>query len=360
VLRNTQGKAVWSSKTHGNPASKLKLQNDGNLVIYKSFGFPAWASKSGGIITFSWYDTSKYGDKTRTKDKSPSEWLLKANANWMAKLSDTVKLRDISIPGTHDTSANTGGPFCETQSWSITDQLKAGIRFLDIRLKPSGEGFAIHHGICYLHMNFNDVMKMVTGFLQKHPGETLLMRVKQENSDASKEVFMTNWKKAMSKYQKWFIKGEQSKNITLGEARGKILIMNDAPGDLDLGGIEWKSDSGKMILQDSYTIKFILGKDSKGITSDKKKELISKYLERAKTSKRFTFNHISATGLGSVDSNDATKALGRLPYALSKKFNNHVYKEIGNSKGKQRVGIIVMDYPGEALIYRIVASNWAL
>lgn len=72
-----------------------------------------------------------------------------AVSSWMASLPDQLPLHQISIPGTHDS-----GSYCkpklaidedeplpiniryeaQCQSWSITDQLRAGIRYLDLRV----------------------------------------------------------------------------------------------------------------------------------------------------------------------------------------------------------------------------------
>jgi hypothetical protein len=43
VVYHTNGQAGWASGTQGNPGSFLLLQNDGNLVVYKPLA-PIWAS----------------------------------------------------------------------------------------------------------------------------------------------------------------------------------------------------------------------------------------------------------------------------------------------------------------------------
>ena len=58
----------------------------------------------------------------------------------MSNLPDDLILSDMSIPGTHDTMTSHSlkcvmTPGCNTQNWQLEDQLKNGIRFLDIRLR---------------------------------------------------------------------------------------------------------------------------------------------------------------------------------------------------------------------------------
>ncbi|MFM5081519.1 hypothetical protein ACEUBN_09275 [Aeromonas veronii] len=89
------------------------------------------------------------------------------NKSWMKRLSDHERIDSISIPGTHDSAALYGGDIVETQSASITEQLNAGIRFLDIRLKHISNVFAIHHGPFFQKQFFGDVLNQVTCFYRK-------------------------------------------------------------------------------------------------------------------------------------------------------------------------------------------------
>jgi len=38
------GTPVWSTGTHGNPGARLRIQNDGNLVLYSTAGAVLWQS----------------------------------------------------------------------------------------------------------------------------------------------------------------------------------------------------------------------------------------------------------------------------------------------------------------------------
>lgn len=67
-----------------------------------------------------------------------------SNPDWMMRVPDDRSLAAISIPGTHDTSAITGGAITQTQEnfGNSADthlaQLNAGIRALDIRVRSFG------------------------------------------------------------------------------------------------------------------------------------------------------------------------------------------------------------------------------
>ena len=58
---------------------------------------------------------------------------------WISKLPDYLRLRDLIIPGSHASNSKDiykpkwGLPFMLCQKISITKQLQAGIRYLDIK-----------------------------------------------------------------------------------------------------------------------------------------------------------------------------------------------------------------------------------
>jgi hypothetical protein len=102
-----------------------------------------------------------------------------ANHSWMAGVPDSTNLAWMSVPGTHDSLALCGAynnGSCEAISTGITQtqenhgfsaqtlttQLNAGIRSIDIRVRvnqdSAGLNFTIHHGVYYQQANFTDVL----------------------------------------------------------------------------------------------------------------------------------------------------------------------------------------------------------
>ena len=62
---------------------------------------------------------------------------------WMSHLPGYIKLRDLVIPGSHDANSfdlykpKVAVPFSQCQKLSILNQLKSGIRFMDLRYSLS-------------------------------------------------------------------------------------------------------------------------------------------------------------------------------------------------------------------------------
>ena len=106
-------------------------------------------------------------------------------SDWMSRLPDDALLSQLSLPGTHDSCALHNGlsfGFAKCQSWSLEDQLKAGIRFVDIRCRHVNNGFLIYHGIIDQQMTFAEVRDTCRRFLQQHPTETIVMSIKEEST----------------------------------------------------------------------------------------------------------------------------------------------------------------------------------
>ncbi|MGS2765246.1 phosphatidylinositol-specific phospholipase C [Sinomicrobium sp. M5D2P9] len=147
-------------------------------------------------------------------------------ANWMSYLPDAVSLNSLTIPGTHDSGARhepVSGT-AKTQSLSISEQLQAGVRFLDIRCRHYQDAFVIHHGSIYQHLNFDDVLNACKQFLQQHPDETIIMSVKEEyNAEGNTMSFPEEFNTYVQQDAAlWHL----APGIpTLGEARGKIVLF---------------------------------------------------------------------------------------------------------------------------------------
>ena len=67
--------------------------------------------------------------------------------NWMSFLNNEAELKDLTIPGTHESCALHGIFFAINQTWSLENQLNAGIRFFDLRMRLYYNTLRAHHGM---------------------------------------------------------------------------------------------------------------------------------------------------------------------------------------------------------------------
>lgn len=150
----------------------------------------------------------------------------------MSSLRDDQLLSEVTMPGTHNSMALYGGIYAECQSWSLASQLRAGVRFLDIRLRHVDGNLTLHHGVSYQRAHFGQVLEGVADFLQEHPSEAVLMRVKEEFSETD-NIYgpVVDY---IHRYASWDLLWHSRLVPTMGEARGKLIILQDFSGP-DLG-----------------------------------------------------------------------------------------------------------------------------
>jgi 1-phosphatidylinositol phosphodiesterase len=146
--------------------------------------------------------------------------------NWMTSLPDNSSISALSIPGTHDSGARfepiNGTAKC--QNLTIAEQLEAGIRFLDIRCRHIDNAFAIHHGSVYQNLNFNDVLLACNAFLSNHPGEVIVMSVKEEyDASGNNRTFEQTFDSYVQQYANIWSLGATVP--TLGQVRGRIVLL---------------------------------------------------------------------------------------------------------------------------------------
>ena len=165
------------------------------------------------ILIFGVYTLDAFAHKTGPYryDNESSSNPNPLNPNWMSTLSDDAKITELSLPGTHDSWAGHQSNYynpqwsTRTQGMDLEEQLNAGIRALDIRVRCLLDNladdyctFTIHHGTVYLHKNFKkDTLEKVLDWLKSHPTEMVIMNLQKEthNVEESTEIITTTLKK---------------------------------------------------------------------------------------------------------------------------------------------------------------------
>jgi len=192
--------------------------------------------------------------------------------SWMSFIGDSTSLGELTLPGSHDSGAMVepvlGTAKC--QSLSIGDQLAIGVRYLDIRLRQISDALVVHHGSVYQNQNFDDVLRQVTGFLQAHPSEAVVMEVSSEytpaNNTESYEQTFLRYVDNPGYAAYWSRRGQIP---TLGEVRGKIVLLRRFAGTAGgAGGIDvtgWRDNTQftlsdavgtHIVVQDNYNVSF--------------------------------------------------------------------------------------------------------
>lgn len=274
-------------------------------------------------------------------------------AEWMKSLDDDVSLTSLSIPGSHDSGAlhSIGDLSGKCQDLSIDGQLKAGVRFFDIRLQQREDEMKIVHGIVDQKMDFSIVLENFKSFLTKYPSEAILVSIKKESEDKNSTAsFEATLKKEIASYSSyWNLERELPK--TLGELRGKIyLISRYKDNTIGLpafdGWIEQKNseqmntfdiEESLLHVQDYYKVKEI----------EKKKEQISSCLD-------YSMSHIGTLTLNFTSCYYVDSFPPSYAGTTAKIINSWLVEMLDE---KKNLGILVSDYVTSDLCEMIYKRN---
>ncbi|XP_048010280.1 1-phosphatidylinositol phosphodiesterase-like [Megalobrama amblycephala] len=253
---------------------------------------------------------------------------------WMETLDDKNLISTITIPGTHESLALHGGPLAKCQSWSLWDQLMAGIRYFDLRV--SGKNLKIKHGPIDQKTTFPDALETIRNFLSKHKTETVLVRVKPVDPELSRVPSLVE--NVIEDAKDIWVEPSVPR---IGDVRGKIVFVQK--NTFKLGILLFETDK----------------KGDYKVTNVKvKEEKIKKHLEEAanqcRTGSALSLSYSSGTSLNTV------WWFRFWPKKLAKQINpwlyDHLEKEFKKNP-KPCFGIIAMDFPGFDLIQMVIKFN---
>lgn len=255
---------------------------------------------------------------------------IKSNNNWMSKIDDNTLLSQMSIPGSHDSCSRYGSIFSQSQSYSIFDQLKSGIRVLDIRCKIHKDILTIYHGLFYQNINFGEIIIQIETFLKENPSEGVLIKIAEECSPQDPtDSFENILLKYINAFSELFL---LQKNIPImKQLRGKIWLMINT--NININTINYNDlqhHNGKR-------------KEWYRSINDHKSNILS-HLEKA--------NNSSNSEICFTDCSSEGMCL-QAPYLIAIQ-SNYV---IMNTEKPKKVGIVLMDFPGEEVIKFIIDLN---
>lgn len=331
--------------------------------------------------------------------RPPTSWTLNAADDWMKNLPDGTAVRELSLPGTHDTmTSRVRLPYVVTQNWNLSEQLDAGIRAIDIRTRTIDNRLVIHHGNYYLFYSMEQVLDELAAWLKFHPYEGVLMRVQANEIDAgtpnTAADFYKVWNALVSKpkYAGLFVDGTVAanyydstgryvrrnnlntdfQNLTLGDIRGKLVVLAShsvaATYYSDVSGTQVTTSpwdvASNMKDYTGYDIRtwwvkyfnptiFDLDSNEAPQVSevDARRTAIKAHLDKSQNP--------PADQLESplMYNTNLAASSTQPPDGWARDLNPTVYDYLGYTSAPRRLGIIQMDFPGEKLIYRIIKSN---
>jgi 1-phosphatidylinositol phosphodiesterase len=191
----------------------------------------------------------------------PLQWGDADRSDWMAALDDGASLSSLTVPGTHDSGAlhSIAEVSGKCQTLSIKEQLKIGVRFLDIRLQLVGDELKVVHSIVDQMTDFEDVLEDMADFVRSNGSEFLLVSIKEDASPKRAERdFAAVLEEMLLSYPE--VSRSRELPATVKDARGGIHIIARY-GDASIGLPAyrgWTDDDsfrlGDIYVQDNYRV----------------------------------------------------------------------------------------------------------
>lgn len=312
-------------------------------------------------------------------------------STWMAEIRDDVSLSELALPGTHNSASYTQAlESVATQTLDFQQQLDAGLRVFDIRIRHTSNAFALHHGAFYLDQMFGDFLDSVTGFLKSNPSETVLFRLKVDHAaaDDNTQTLVETLDDYLAKAGSTYLRTVDP-NIPLGDARGKFVILSNV-SEFNSHGLSYASFN----IQDEFSLstnwdlydKWLKVKQQLAVAvAGDKNEVYVNYLSGSGGA----FPYFVASGHSSPGTSAPRLATGLTTPLFDSSYpdfprvscfigictiafegTNTLTRDkvaeynagvpTGGSTPGRSVGIIMADYPGDGLIEEIINNNAAL
>ena len=164
--------------------------------------------------------------------------------NWMAGLDDNAFICQLSVPGAHDACCSSFSGWSaigaavagKVQSVSVQQMLPLGVRAFDLRPAVKDGKLTICHGILVTSFDFNTIMQQLCTYVDAHPSEFCVVTIRHEvEADDGDSSFGSMLQTSLASIKDHLV--DFRPNLTVGEARGKILfISRDAYDEPMYGG----------------------------------------------------------------------------------------------------------------------------
>ncbi|KAL2754253.1 hypothetical protein ACRALDRAFT_1081364 [Sodiomyces alcalophilus JCM 7366] len=321
------------------------------------------------------------------------------HSSWMQSIPDDTNLTSLSIPGTHDTlTFDMRDETYQCQNHNLSAQLRAGIRYLDVRGRLTNNSILIYHADRYTGYTYTDVLLTVFDFLDQHPSETIVMRLKEEgrpygrNDRTFEEAFnhyLHNDTDTAPRAQVHFYMPDTFLPLpTLGALRGKILLLQQFPTATAVSpaffnqakmtrspapkpgsgsgryGIVW--ESRVMVLQDLWIIPSLQHLDMKW---DAIEAALIRAAETSHPADRANdalhLSHLSAS-VGVLPIEAAAGSRDGSVVGMNDRTGRWLVEQAvrRGEEGQQsyygRTGIVIMDFPGQDLVDAVLERNSGL
>lgn len=291
--------------------------------------------------------------------------------DWMKNIPSDYLISNINLPGTHNSCAQfiNFKLISKCQNKNIFDQLKMGIRFLDIRFNFDGNNLFINHSFLKCktsrtkkeNLLFSAVLASCEAFLKENPTEVILMSIKREAGKSEEETFDFFYNTYAKNNDIFYLKNEVP---FLNEVRGKIVLFNRCGADIkntsytdentgiNLTGWPYQNSRKEAKLEKVIIAKrnakseeYFYLQDFFNLKPKKKWELaVMPTIHNAPQDNSIILNFFSGSNIFSTPK--------RYSRVLFKRFSEYKLMPL------KKYGWFILDFPNKKIIKKIILSNY--
>ena len=183
----TSNSCLYAEALSTKKSSQKVNEKDGNSEIFYS-KLVTTVSKIANVIG------RIFGGKANTKKLTGIDTSF--TSCWMKYLKDDAKLKDILIPGSHDSGTysmapttwlNLIGKAAQTQEMNIYNQAKVGARYFNIRARALSDSVVIEHDIVN-GCKVSEVLKSFLKFINDNPSEVIFLHISHSSDVAIRKI----------------------------------------------------------------------------------------------------------------------------------------------------------------------------
>ncbi len=269
----------------------------------------------------------------------------------MSKIDDSENIKDINIPGAHDSSTQycRFSLFSRCQSLSINEMLNIGVRAFDLRV----DGENAVHSFCKCKetrfgktLKFYNVIETLRIFLEHNPTETVLLFFKNDGKISGEICLNLLRDKINENPESWYLENKFPK---ISEVRGKIILINRINSEIgiDFSAMPYQG-SNKTFDAQLFSVDgvdTVLVQDRCTLSRKKKwSRAVLPILESGeKYEGYFIFNHLSSAGIPYIPSFNARY--------INREFLND------NLKPNGCYGTVMVDFINFEVARKIINTN---
>lgn len=286
------------------------------------------------------------------------------HARWMAAVPDATNLTQLSIPGTHDTMTYnlTADERLQCQNWNLSTQLRAGLRYFDIRARLEADQLRIYHSDGFTGYDYTYVLLTMFEFLDANPSEAIVMRLKEEGKpigdantisfeDAFNHYLHSDPETSPGAQRHLHLYDRVGPIPTLGDLRSKIFLLQNFKTEGGKPyGLAW--EGSQMVLEDYWIIPDIYHLADKWTAI---RDALEDAATAADDNTRLYLAHTSAS-VGVLPIEAAAGPLNRTVVGMND-MTGQWLQDFAGVEGVSKTGVVIMDFPGKKLIDVVLQWN---